>query len=118
MSEHAFILYGKYQNPYFRAIRISDGKVWDTASGELSPSPSWADTVISLGAKNTVIKGWPVDLPSLPRGSYDLQLFDSDAPSQTDEMVAGWRLVMPYKLLVNPTEFPVDVFGRIRMTGV
>jgi hypothetical protein len=118
MSEHAFILYGSYQNPYLRAVRISDGLVWDQAAGQLSQAPAWADTVISLGAKNASIKGWPVGLPDLPKGSYDLQLFDSANPSDVDAMVAAWRLVMPYKLLVNPTEFPLDVFGRIRTTGV
>lgn len=116
MSEHAFILYGSYQNPYLRAVRISDGFVFDVAAGQLAQSPAWADTAIQLGAKNIVINGWPVDLPELPYGAYDLQLYDAAVPSQSDAMIAGWRLVMPHKLLVNPTEFPLDVFGRIRTT--
>lgn len=117
MSEHAFILYGSYQNPYLRAVLISDGLVFDVAAGQLAQTPAWADTAIPLGAKNAVINGWPVDLPeNLPNGAYDLQLYDAAAPSNSDAMVAGWRLVMPHKLLVNPTEFPLDVFGRIRTT--
>ena len=70
-----------------------------------------------LGVKDAAINGWPVDLPeNLPNGAYDLQLYDAAAPSSSDAMIAGWRLVMPHKLLVNPTEFPLDVFGRIRTT--
>jgi hypothetical protein len=118
MSEHAFILYGNYQNPYIRLVRIADGLVFDVVAGQLAPSPAWADSALSLGAKDAVINGWPVDLPeNLPHGAYDLQLYDAAAPDSTDAMIAGWRLVMPHKLVVNPTEFPLDVFGRIRMTG-
>ena len=116
MSEHAFILYGSYQNPYLRAVRISDGLVWDVAAGQLAQSPDWEDTALSLDSKDVAINGWPVDLPELPAGAYDLQLYDAAAPSSSDAMIAGWRLVMPHKLLVNPTEFPLDVFGRIRTT--
>jgi hypothetical protein len=114
MREHAFILYGSYQTPYLRAVRVSDGQVFDLAAGQLAKTPAWADTAIQLGAKNAVINGWPVDLPDLPNGIYDLQLYDAQEPSSTDAMIAGWRLVMPYQLVVNPTEFPLDVFGRIR----
>ena len=117
MSEYAFILYGGYQNPYLRAVRITDGLVFDVAAGQLSLSPNWADTAIQLGTKNAIVNGWPVDLPELPYGAYDLQLYDSASPSESDAMIAGWRLVMPHKVLVNPTEFPLDVFGRIRTTN-
>ncbi|MDH4203809.1 MAG: hypothetical protein OEV87_13085 [Phycisphaerae bacterium] len=117
MSEHAFILYGSYQNPYLRAVRISDGLVFDIAAGQLAQAPVWEDTAISLGAKNIVINGWPVDLPeNLPNGAYDLQLYDAAAPDSGDAMIAGWRLIMPHKLVANPTEFPLDIFGRIRTT--
>ena len=115
MSEHAFILYGSYQNPYLRLVRIADGLVLDVTAGQLTQTPAWADTAISLSTKDTAINGWPVDLPEcLPNGAYDLQLYDAAAPSSSDAMVAGWRLVMPHKLVTNPTEFPLDVFGRIR----
>ena len=118
MSEHAFILYGSYQNPYLRLVRIADGLIWDAAAGQLTQSPAWEDTAISLGTKDAAINGWPVDLPdNLPNGAYDLQLYDAATPSSSDAMIAGWRLVMPYQLLVNPTQFPLDVFGRIRTTG-
>ena len=43
MSEHAFILYGSYQNPYLRLVRIADGLVFDVAAGQLAASPVWAD---------------------------------------------------------------------------
>ena len=115
MSEHTFIVYGGYQNPYLRLVRVADGQVWDVAAGQLAESPAWANTAIQLGTKDVVVNGWPVDLPAtLPNGAYDVQLYDSGTPSQSDAMVAGWRLIMPHRLLVNPTEFPLDIFGRIR----
>ena len=115
MSSHAFILYGNYINPYLRIVRITDGLVFDITNGCLVPAPVWADTALPLGTKNAAINGWPVDLPeNLPNGIYDVQLYDSDAPSSENTMIAGWLLVMPYQLLVNPTEFPLDVLGRIR----
>ena len=118
MSEHAFILYGSYQNPYLRLVRISDGLVFDVAAGQLAPAPAWADTALALGDKDAAINGWPVDLPeNLLNGAYDLQLYDAAAPGSGDAMITGWRLIMPYKLVTNPTEFPLDVFGRIRTTG-
>jgi nitrogen fixation protein len=117
MAQYAFILYGSYKNPYLRAVRITDGLVFDVTAGQLAQAPAWGDTVISLGAKNAPVNGWPVNLPDLPAGAYDLQLYDSAAPSEADAMIAGWRLVMPHKLVVDPTGFPVDVFGRIRTTG-
>lgn len=117
MSEHAFILYGSYQNPYLRLVRIADGLVFDVAAGQLTPAPAWADSGLALGAKDAAINGWPVDLPdSLPNGAYDLQLYDAASPNSGDAMVAGWRLIMPHKLVANPTEFPLDIFGRIRTT--
>lgn len=119
MSNHAFILYGNYQNPYFRIVRISDGFVFDVSAGRLAQSAAWQDTALSLGAKDATINGWPVDLPeNLSNGVYDVQLYDSNAPSGDNPMITGWRLMMPYQLLVNPTEFPLDVFGRIRTTTV
>lgn len=117
MSEHTFILYGNYQNPYLRIVRISDGNIYNPNEEELFSSPAWDDTALELGTKDTGINGWPVDLPeTLPNGIYDLQLYDSALPDSDDAMIAGWRLIMPYKLVTNPTEFPLDVFGRIRTT--
>lgn len=118
MSDHAFILYGNYHNPYLRIVRISDGLVYDMTADQLAASPAWQDTALSLGGKDAAINGWPVDLPDLPNGVYDLQLYDALAPSEADAMIGGWRLIMPHKLIVNPTEFPLDVFGRIRTTNV
>ena len=118
MTDYAFILYGSYQIPYLRLVRVADGQVFDIPAGQLSLSPAWADTVLSLGDKDTVVNGWPVILPAnLPNGVYDLQLYDADTPSASDAMIAGWRLIMPYELVVNPTDFPLDLFGRIRTTG-
>jgi len=114
---NAFILYGAYSNPYYRLVRVEDGKVWDRIAKVLSASPTYSNSAITLGSKNSTIKGWPVVLAAeLPNGIYDFQLYDAASPASGDLMVAGWRLIMPYNLLVNPTEFPVDVCGRVRMT--
>ncbi|HPC65340.1 MAG TPA: hypothetical protein P5175_06245 [Anaerohalosphaeraceae bacterium] len=114
---NAFILYGDYLFPYYRLVHMDDGWVWDKNAKTLAIAPAYGDSVLSLGNKDAVIKGWPVVLPEgLPNGSYDFQLYDAQVPSETDAMVTGWRLIMPHRLLVNPTEFPLDVFGRIRTT--
>lgn len=113
----AFNLYGKYLNPYLRIVRITDSKVFDVTTGVLAQSPVWADSAIVLGAKNAVVNGWPVTLPDLPNGSYDIQLYDSAAPSNADAMIAGWRLIMPHQIIAEPTQFPLDVFGRIRIAN-
>jgi hypothetical protein len=116
---NAFILYGAYSNPYYRLVRVEDGKVWDRIAKVLSTSPTYSNSAITLGSKNSTIKGWPVVLAiELPNGVYDFQLYDAASPASSDVMVAGWRLIMPNKLLINPTEFPVDVCGRIRMTAL
>ena len=116
MNGYAFILYGNYQNPYFRLVRVTDGLVFDISADQLSQAPNWQDTATSLGGKDVVVNGWPVSLPeNLPNGVYDFQLYDAETASESDDMVAGWRLIMPYKLLVEPTAFPLDIFGRIRI---
>ena len=60
MSEHAFILYGSYQNPYLRLVRISDGLVFDVAADQLAQTPVWADSALTLGSKDAAINGWPL----------------------------------------------------------
>lgn len=118
MSQNAFILYGDYLFPYFRLVHIADGKVWDKTAKVLAAAPAYANTVMPLNPKNASVKGWPVILPDgLPNGSYDFQLYDAQVPADSDEMVTGWRLIMPHQIIVNPTEFPLDVFGRIRMSN-
>lgn len=115
---NACILYGAYANPYYRLVFVNDGKVWDRIAKSLTASPTYANSAISLGSKSNAIKGWAVQLPEgLPNGTYDFQLYDAASPNQTDVMVAGWRLIMPHQILVNPTEFPLDVFGRIRTSN-
>jgi hypothetical protein len=114
---NAFILYGQYQNPYLRFVRVCDGFVFDRVAATLTAEPTWGDSAVSLGAKNPSINGWPVMIPGLPNGSFDMQLYDSDLPAQTDEMITGWRLIMPHQLVIDPTQFPLDIFGRIRTTN-
>lgn len=114
---NAFILYGQYQNPYLRFVRVCDGLVFNQTIGSLVAEPAWSDSAVSLGAKNTHVNGWPVSIPALLNGSYDIQLYDSQFPAQTDEMITGWRLIMPHQLVIDPTQFPLDVFGRIRTTN-
>ena len=119
MSQHTFILYGNYNNPYLRIVRISDGFVYDIAADAFAASPTWENTAIALDTKNAVINGWPVDVPqTLPNGTYDMQLYDAQTPAASNTMITGWRLTMPYRLITNPTEFPVDVFGRVRVTSI
>jgi len=119
MSQNAFILYGDYLYPYFRLVLVADGRIWNKTTKVLAAAPAYGDSVISLASQNTAVKGWPVVLPDgLPNGVYDFQLYDAQVPSESDEIITGWRLVMPYNLLVNPTEFPVDVCGRVRITAL
>lgn len=48
---YAFILYGQYQNPYLRFVRVCDGLVYDKVAASFAAEPAWGDSAVSLGAK-------------------------------------------------------------------
>lgn len=81
-------------NPYLRYIRISDGAIWDTVTASLSTSTSWADSAQSLSLVSGTKKyGW--EIPNLPDGLYDVQLYDGASPADTDELISSEQLLMP-----------------------
>lgn len=86
------IIYQALTNPYVRFVRVTDGYIWDSDNEELAAAPTWADTAIIL-TKNDYIGGVPITVPAdLPVGEYDILLYDSASPADTDEVVLGKRI--------------------------
>lgn len=86
------IIYVAVTNPYARLVRVIDGEQWDVTAGALDRAATWGDTDIAL-AKDSNIGGIPVAIPvTLPGGDYDLLIYDSSSPADTDLPVIGKRI--------------------------
>lgn len=97
-------VYRGITNFVYRLVRVTDSKAWDDVNGELSASPTWADTAISV-TKNNYIGGFPIDLTSdlsasLPPGDYDLLIYDSASPASSDTVELGKRISWTGKQLI------------------
>ena len=91
-TRYDVIIYLGLTNPYYRLVRVGDGKVADFTNEALSLTTAWADSDQTL-TKNTTIGGIPITLPSwLPTGDYDLLVYDAAVPADTDTVQLGKRI--------------------------
>jgi len=86
MAAYHYIEYKTLAAPKMRLVRVSDCKIWDNTNSELSSTPTYSDTVITL-TRNTYVNGIPVTIPAtLPSGKYDMLFYDIATPTNTDEV--------------------------------
>ena len=87
-----FNVYGTFTSPYYRLIRVVDQKIWDQEALELSFTPTYNETDVTMTA-NAYIVGYPIDLPStLPAGEYDFLVYDDATPANDDTVQVAYRL--------------------------
>ena len=103
---YSLIVYQPLTNPYMRLVRVGDGSVVVAATGVVSKTTAWADSVITL-AKNAIIGGIPVTIPAnMPAGDYDMLFYDAAEPADTDAVQIGRRIAWTGLLLSG---LPVNV---------
>lgn len=81
-------LYRASSNWYMRIVRPKDRLVWDYTAGGLSSGPGWGSSYVVL-TFNSHIGGYPIDLPNLPNGVYDLLYYNAASPGPGDEVLFG-----------------------------
>lgn len=90
----SFNFYRVEANWYIRIIRVSDNAVYDAVAGAFDAAPTWAASAITL-TWDAVIEGYPVNMPVLAVGDYDIVFYDNLVPASGDEVLYGqdWRVV-------------------------
>ena len=83
-----FNFYRPEDNWYVRIVRASDGFIWDQNGGVMAASPSWANSILTMSWDST-IKAYPVNVPTLPLGDYDILFYNAVSPADTDEIQYG-----------------------------
>ncbi len=83
-----FTLCRTQANWYMRIVRPSDGYAYDADAAAMAAAPTWANSVISL-TWNTVLNGYPITVPTLPDGVYELQFYNAASPAEGDEVLYG-----------------------------
>ncbi len=83
-----FNLYRPQENWYMRIVRPLDGYIYDVNAGAMAVAPSWANSVVAL-SWSTVPNCYPVNVPTLPNGTYDLLFYNEVSPAEGDEVLYG-----------------------------
>jgi hypothetical protein len=80
---------------YWRAVRKSDGHIFDRAHGTVVANPTWDDSVTLL-VEDGVTGAYPVNIPAaLPVGDYDLIIYHQagSTPANTDDVETSKDLI-------------------------
>lgn len=103
---NSLIIYQSMTNPYMRIVRVADGAIMETVTGDLSLTTSWATSYTSL-SKTTLIGGIPVTIPEgLEAGTYDILFYDASSPADSDVVQIGRRIAWSGKQVLG---LPLDI---------
>ena len=83
-----FTLHRPQENWYMRVVRPLDSYVYDADAGVVAEAPSWANSIVVL-TWNTATSGYPITVPVLPDGNYDLLFYNAASPAAVDEVLYG-----------------------------
>ena len=83
-----FNFYRAQANWYIRIVRPLDGHVYDVNAGAFAAAPTWANSVVVL-TWSTGPNCYPVTVPTLPNGNYDLLFYNASPPAAGDEVLWG-----------------------------
>jgi hypothetical protein len=100
--------------PYIQIVNVKHNEVWDFTNGEFTDTPSsYADTTSELDPKgdssgdpSALYGGWPVTLPRIGDGEFDLIVKDNSTPANTDLIKTGKRFAIRGEQLIAPTKLP------------
>ena len=83
-----FNFYRSQENWYMRIVRPLDGQIYDANAVAMAAAPSWANSVVTL-VWDTATNCYPVNVPTLPNGRYDLLFYNAASPAAGDEVKYG-----------------------------